>query len=37
MQVSHHSNMEAMKDEVQEYKVRMAELNLIVKNDAVEI
>ena len=37
MQVTHHQNMEVMKEEVQEYKVRVAELNLTVKNDVVEI
>ena len=37
LQFNDQQSIEALKEEVQEYKVRLAELNVIVKNDASEI
>lgn len=37
LQFNDQQNIEALKEEVQEYKVRLAELNVIVKNDASDI
>jgi hypothetical protein len=37
LQFNDQQNIEALKEEVQEYKIRLAELNVIVKNDASDI